>query len=732
MAAIGKIRSWGPWLVGIIGLALFGFIATDFTRSCETSSNQALQQVGEVMGNKMSIQDYQASVEEYKNVFKQMDREVDEEELRDFVWENNIQNAIIAEEAEKLGLGVTDEELKSVLQSGSHPILRSLPIRQEFFNQQTGMFDYTYVNQYYTALQQYAPQQYDEFHRYWMTVEKLLRQQLLVSKYYGLLSACMLSNEVSAQKAFEGRNTESDIVMASLAYSTIDESSVKIEDKDLVAKYNEKKEMFKWNKESRDIKYVVGRIIPSQTDIDNLHAVIDDAAEQFKLDSLSVSDIMSSHRSVFTYHESMPYNAAGLRAISPALFAAIDSLSQNGVTTPVSYTVQTANNAAEYLAVAKLLRKYQAVDSIAYQYIGVGGQTMEETRRTADSIINVLNGGQPFDSVAISLGQNGAKLWISANEYQGEDNISSDFTTFFKALHEADVNQIKTVQLTNMMAIYKVVEKRQPVTLYDVAIVSNELKFSNDTYNQAYNKFSQYISGCTNADDIAKKGAENGYQVQDQQNLLNTAHVIGDVNPYTRKAMLPNTREAVKWVFSDAKEGSISKVFDNNSSQGILMAVVVTKIHPEGYLDQKSVEEYLRAEVLKDKRAEKLIAQLAGAKTIEDAQAKGAIVDTIRHITFPTRVNVKGVSEPRLSGIVAGMEPGQTVKNIVKGENGVYLFTVIDRRKLEGATFDRRQQEQQLINSASSLLQNNPYVSYTNAFNVLVEKAKVKDNRYRF
>ena len=76
MAAIGKIRSWGPWLVGIIGLALFGFIATDFTRSCETSSNQARQQVGEVMGSKLSIQDYQSSIEEYKNVFKQLGQNV--------------------------------------------------------------------------------------------------------------------------------------------------------------------------------------------------------------------------------------------------------------------------------------------------------------------------------------------------------------------------------------------------------------------------------------------------------------------------------------------------------------------------------------------------------------------------------------------------------------------------------------------------------------------------------
>ena len=77
MAAIGKIRSWGPWLVGIIGLALFGFIATDFTRSCETSSNQARQQVGEVMGERLSIQDYQNTIEEYKNVFKQLVQDID-------------------------------------------------------------------------------------------------------------------------------------------------------------------------------------------------------------------------------------------------------------------------------------------------------------------------------------------------------------------------------------------------------------------------------------------------------------------------------------------------------------------------------------------------------------------------------------------------------------------------------------------------------------------------------
>ena len=47
MAAIGKIRSWGPVLATVIGLALFAFIAEEMFRSCEATGNERRQQVGE-------------------------------------------------------------------------------------------------------------------------------------------------------------------------------------------------------------------------------------------------------------------------------------------------------------------------------------------------------------------------------------------------------------------------------------------------------------------------------------------------------------------------------------------------------------------------------------------------------------------------------------------------------------------------------------------------------------
>ena len=70
MAAIGKIRSWGTVLVIVIGIALFAFIAEEFVRSTESMRNDSRQQIGEVLGKKISVQEFQSLIEEYQEVIK--------------------------------------------------------------------------------------------------------------------------------------------------------------------------------------------------------------------------------------------------------------------------------------------------------------------------------------------------------------------------------------------------------------------------------------------------------------------------------------------------------------------------------------------------------------------------------------------------------------------------------------------------------------------------------------
>ena len=59
MAALGKIRSRGVALMIVIGVALFAFIAEEAFRSCSGLKGEARQQIGEILGKKVSVQEYQ-------------------------------------------------------------------------------------------------------------------------------------------------------------------------------------------------------------------------------------------------------------------------------------------------------------------------------------------------------------------------------------------------------------------------------------------------------------------------------------------------------------------------------------------------------------------------------------------------------------------------------------------------------------------------------------------------
>ena len=149
MAAIGKIRSWGPTLVIVIGLALFAFIAEEAFRSCEATKNQQRQQVGEVLGDKINVQEFQELVDEYQQVIKmtQGRDNLSEDELnniKDQVWQTYVNNTIISKEAEKLGLKVTDEEMQNMLREGTNPMLMQTP----FVNRETGRFDVTMLTKF--------------------------------------------------------------------------------------------------------------------------------------------------------------------------------------------------------------------------------------------------------------------------------------------------------------------------------------------------------------------------------------------------------------------------------------------------------------------------------------------------------------------------------------------------------------------------------------------------------
>ena len=714
MAALGTIRKRGVILVCIISFGLFAFIAEEAFRSCDSAKNNERQQVGEVLGEKISVQDFQKLVDEYAEVIKmqQGQENLPEEQMnqvKDMVWNTYVQNQIVAKEAEKLGLTVTDAELQDILKTGTNPMLQQTP----FVNQQTGRFDASALQKFladYKA-QKANPanaqmmEQYTKIYNYWAFIEKTLRQQTLAQKYQALLAHCFLSNPVEAKMVFKEENEESQIQLAAFPYSDIQDDKVQVSESDLKAKYDELKGRFKQPVESRDIKYVDVEVAASPADknalnkeMTDFHAQLVAAADPAEVVRKSASTV--AYLGIPVSKEAYPQDIA----------AQLDSMAVGAV------SAVKANAQDNTLNIVKLVNKQQLPDSVQYRVIQVAAASVAEAKTKADSIQGAIAGGADFEAIAKKYGQTGEKTWMTTRQYQYAQSMDKDNKAFINALNTQAVNATAELQLGQGYVVLQVCDRKAMVEKYTAAVVKKTIDFSQDTYRAAYNKFSSFVSANQSADDIVKNADKNGYKVQELKDVTTSVHYLANIHA---------TREALKWLF-EAKEGSVSPLYecgDNNH----LLVVVLDKINRIGYrgLDDAQVKEMIKAEVIKDKKAEMIEAKLNGVKSIAAAKAKGAKVSDVNQVTFaaPVFIAASGASEPALSGAIAATKKGAFSAHAVKGNAGVYLFQVTGKSN-RPVKFDEKAQEQKCRQKS---------MQYAGNFmNELYLNAKVVDNRYLF
>ena len=715
MAALGTIRKRGVILVCIISFGLFAFIAEEAFRSCDSAKNNERQQIGEVFGEKISVQEFQKLVDEYTEVIKMQQGQdnLPEEQMnqvKDMVWNSYIQNKIVAHEAEKLGLTVTDAELQDILKTGTSPMLAQTP----FVNQQTGRFDVSALQKF---LADYKAQkanpsanaqmmdQYTKIYNYWSFIEKTLRQQTLAQKYQSLLAHCFLSNPVEAKMAFKEENEESKIQLAAFPYSDIQDDKVKVVESDLKAKYDEMKARFKQPVESRDIKFVDIQVQASQAD----RAALNKEFAGFQTQLAAAADpteVVRKSASTVAYL-GIP---VGKDAFPSDIAATLDSMAV-GATTAVK-----ANTADNTLNIVKLVNKQQLPDSIQYRVIQVAAASVAEAKTKADSIQGAISGGADFEAIAKKYGQTGEKVWMTTRQYEFAQSMDKDNKAFINALNTQAVNATSQLQLGQGYVILQICDRKAMIEKYTAAVIKKNVDFSQDTYRTAYNKFSSFVSANQTADEIVKNAAKSGYKVQDLKDITTATHYVANIH---------STREALKWIF-EAKEGSVSPMYECGNNDHLLV-VVLDKINRIGFrgLDDSQVKEMVKAEVIKDKKAEMIEAKLNGVKNITAAKSKGAKVSEVNQITFaaPVFVASAGASEPALSGAVSATKKGAFSAHPVKGNAGVYLFLVTNKSN-RPVKFDEKAQEQKCRQKS---------MQYAGNFmNELYLNANVVDNRYLF
>ena len=694
-------------MVIAVGLALFAFIAGDAWQVIQPHQSQ---DVGEVDGEDVSAQDYQALVEEYTeaakieyNVNSLPDEEISR--IQDRAWQEYVNNKLIEKEAKKLGLTVSNEELQTIVNAGVHPLLQRLPFR----NPQTGVFDKDMLNMFlvnYSKMNEtQIPEDYQRLYNYWSYVEKQLLQSRLLEKYMALVGNALISNPVEAQGSYEARANQSDLLLAAIPYSTIADSTVTVSDADVKAAYEQKKEQYRQYVETRNIRYIDVQVTASDEDRAALQEEMQEYTTQLAGDVKDYATFVRSTGSDVSYVD-LYYTKRGLPA---DVVARLDSVATGDVFGPYYNATDNTLNSFKKLAEASV------ADSVQYRQIQVIAESQARTESLADSIYNALKGGADFAELAKKYGQTGEPIWISSVLYEGAA-IDNDNLKYIQAITGGKVNELKNLALGQGHIILQVTDKKAVTDKYKVAVVKRVVEFSKETYNKAYNNFSQFIATNNTLEKMVANAEDAGYRLLERNDLRSAEHGIGGIR---------DTKEALRWAFN-AKPGEVSGLFECGDNDHMLM-VGVSAVIPEGYRPLALVQNQLRFELIRDKKAEKIMADMQAAGASSFDQYKGmpnAVTDSLKMVTFAAPAYVPSLrsSEP-LAGTYASVSELNQLSKPIKGNGGVFVLQPYAEDKLKEEY--NEETEMQSLSSMHARLS-------TQLLNDLYLKADVKDMRYLF
>ncbi|WP_026474845.1 SurA N-terminal domain-containing protein [Alkaliflexus imshenetskii] len=650
MATLEKIRSKGGVIVAIfIGFALFAFIMMDFMGSGGSFFSGSRMELANINGTTINIQEFQNKVTEMEefNKLNQGVNTLTEEEvymLRDHTWNQLVNQTLLEEIYDQLGLRVTSEELMDMLTGRNiHPAIRQHPL---FTNPQTGMFDQQQVLNFL-----FAKNQDPTAYFYWMVMEEQLINERLFSKYKNLLMKGMYIPTMWKESELASRSKMVDFDFVVARYTTVDDSEVAVSDAEIRNYYRANQNLFK-QEASREIEYITFDIVPTEADRQAALEWVEKMMENFANPEIDAAQFVN-------LNSDEPFMGRNRRAaeFSSAIEAFITSASVNAVYGP--YFEDDSYKAVRLVAINNM------PDSVRARHILIREPNPEAANKLADSLMTVARRGGNFAELARTYSEDPGSA-INGGDL-GWFREGMMVAPFNDAVFNGKAGDIVKVETQFGIHIIHIQEQGRPSPKYQVATLARNISYSSKTYQDVYSAATRFAALNNTAAKFNTAIEENNLTKRFGRNIRENDRNVGP---------LESSRELVRWAY-EANVGALSPVFEFGDRFVIAHLISSSK---DGVLPLDAVRARIERELINEKKADLLISRVkeyatGGASMEAIAEKLNSSVQSANDITFASfQVPGAGV-EPALVSL-AVHSPTNQISQPVKGNNGVYLVKV--------------------------------------------------------
>lgn len=693
MAIMTRMRDSMP--VILIGLVVAFVLTIIFEWGMDYLGlqSQRSEYVGKVNGRTITYPEFTEMVRQaVENQKAQTNQEPDETQLtqiREQVWNNLVNQILIEEEMERMGIRVTDEEIVEWVHGPNPPEF----LRRQFTDS-TGVFNRA---AYENAIRE--PQNREV----WITVEQMLRQQRANEKLQSVLFASVRATEAEVYQRFADQNIKIDVEYILFDPNRlVKDEEVEITEADIKKFYKERADEFKIEA-TRKLKYVLFSDAPSSKDTQNVLADLNDVLKQVQqgadfLEAAGLYGQVQNTGAFFRHGELSPpkeeavFNAKVGDIVGPILD--IDGIHLIKI-------LEERQGKDEFIRASHILISVDGVDSVA-------------ALRQARDVLNAAKRGEDFRQLAMKYSKdpgsakNGGDLgWF------GKGRMVQEFEN---AAFKTRVGQVTGPVKTQFgYHIIKVTDRsRKEVKIADLAL---SVKASSQTKNEAFQK-AQDFAYVAESEGFAEAATQFGFTVV-------------ETPAFTKSSAIPGIgfHQGLMTFAFDRKVGAISDVVSLPTGYVVCM---VSDAQPSGVKPLEEVREAVRLRVLREKKMERV---KAIAEEVRNAAlaANGSLSDAVKGRP-ELQVQQTGPFAP--AGFVPGIGRDLTflgaafalgineISKPVEGIRGCYLLKLRQRTDVDTALYNAQRQ-----NLLAQITREKRNRFVTDWLEHLKKNADIEDNR---